>query len=133
MFIEDSGSKFWDSLDAALRKIRNRADGSARKIVKYFILFSITYCVLILFQSFRGFENILATDRATHGVDNYSIPNAGIDAVQRQVDDTIGAAAADRTADIPGTTDNATAAIPAPTPAPVPAACTTSSPVTNLE
>ncbi|KAJ7754686.1 hypothetical protein DFH07DRAFT_1061204 [Mycena maculata] len=62
----DSGPRFWDSLDADLRKIRNRAGGNARKLNK-------------------AFENVLSTDRATHG---------------REVDDTISAAAADKAATI---------------------------------
>ncbi|KAJ6549174.1 hypothetical protein B0H10DRAFT_1851220, partial [Mycena sp. CBHHK59/15] len=34
VYIEDSGPKFWDSLDADLRKIRNRAGGNVRKLNK---------------------------------------------------------------------------------------------------
>ncbi|KAJ7868526.1 hypothetical protein B0H14DRAFT_3441149 [Mycena olivaceomarginata] len=71
VYIEDSGPRFWDSLDADLRKIRNRAGGNPRKLNK-------------------AFENVLSTDRATHG---------------REVDDTISAAAADRAATIPTTAD----------------------------
>ncbi|KAF8140705.1 hypothetical protein K438DRAFT_1995771 [Mycena galopus ATCC 62051] len=82
VYIEDSGPKFWDSLDADLRKIRNRAGGNARKLNK-------------------AFENVLATDRATHGVDNYSIPTQTVDDVQREVDDTISAAAADKATSVP--------------------------------
>ncbi|KAJ6480199.1 hypothetical protein C8R45DRAFT_1155076 [Mycena sanguinolenta] len=82
VYIEDSGPKFWDSLDADLRKIRNRAGGNARKITK-------------------AFENILSTDCATHGVDDYSIPTQALDDVQREVDDTISAAAADKAASLP--------------------------------
>ncbi|KAJ6548494.1 hypothetical protein B0H19DRAFT_911673, partial [Mycena capillaripes] len=33
-YIEDSGPRFWDSLDADLRKIRNRAGGNHRKLNK---------------------------------------------------------------------------------------------------
>ncbi|KAJ7703816.1 hypothetical protein B0H14DRAFT_3903697 [Mycena olivaceomarginata] len=77
VYIEDPTTKFWDSLDADLRKIRNRAGGSARKLNK-------------------AFENVLSTDRATHGVDNYSIPTQAVDDLQREVDDTISAAAADK-------------------------------------
>ncbi|KAJ7084222.1 hypothetical protein C8R44DRAFT_894194 [Mycena epipterygia] len=72
VYIEDSGPKFWDSLDADLRKIRNRAGGNVRKLNK-------------------AFEMVLSTDRATHGVDNYSIPTQAVDEVQREVDDTISA------------------------------------------
>ncbi|KAJ7937577.1 hypothetical protein B0H13DRAFT_1852547 [Mycena leptocephala] len=32
VYIEDSGPRFWDSLDADLRKIRNRASGNAHKL-----------------------------------------------------------------------------------------------------
>ncbi|KAJ7926659.1 hypothetical protein B0H13DRAFT_2313380 [Mycena leptocephala] len=81
VYIEDSGPKFWDSLDADLRKIRNRAGGNARKL--------------------KAFENVLSTDRATHGVDNYSIPTEAVDDVQREVDDTISAAAADKATSVP--------------------------------
>ncbi|KAJ7868065.1 hypothetical protein B0H14DRAFT_3586705 [Mycena olivaceomarginata] len=82
VYIEDSGPRFWDSLDADLRKIRNRAGGNPRKLNK-------------------AFENVLSTDRATHGVNDYSIPSDIVDEVQREVDDTISAAAADRVATIP--------------------------------
>ncbi|KAJ6576927.1 hypothetical protein DFH09DRAFT_1361286 [Mycena vulgaris] len=82
VYIEDSGTKFWDSLDADLRKIRNRAGGNARKLNK-------------------AFENVLSTDRATHGVDDYGIPSDNADEVQREVDDAISAAAADKAATIP--------------------------------
>ncbi|KAF8183516.1 hypothetical protein K438DRAFT_1974989 [Mycena galopus ATCC 62051] len=82
VYIKDSGPKFWDSLDADLREIRNRAGGNARKLNK-------------------AFENVLATDRATHGVDNYSIPTQTVDDVQREVDDTISAAAADKVTFVP--------------------------------
>ncbi|KAJ6631588.1 hypothetical protein B0H10DRAFT_1772517, partial [Mycena sp. CBHHK59/15] len=34
VYIEDSGLKFWDSLDADLCKIRNRAGGNVRKLNK---------------------------------------------------------------------------------------------------
>ncbi|KAJ7726856.1 hypothetical protein B0H14DRAFT_2641011 [Mycena olivaceomarginata] len=56
VYIEDSGPKFWDSLNADLRKIRNRAGRNPRKLNK-------------------AFENVLSTDRATHGVNDYSIPS----------------------------------------------------------
>ncbi|KAJ6528824.1 hypothetical protein B0H19DRAFT_1274456 [Mycena capillaripes] len=82
VYIEDPGPRFWDSLDADLRKIRNRAGGNARKLNK-------------------AFENVLSTDRATHGVHDYSIPSDIVDEVQREVDDTISAAAADKAATIP--------------------------------
>ncbi|KAJ6605148.1 hypothetical protein B0H10DRAFT_1957264 [Mycena sp. CBHHK59/15] len=82
VYIEDSGPRFWDSLDADLRKIRNRAGGNAHKLNK-------------------AFENVLSTDRATHGVDDYSIPSDVVDDVQREVDDTISAAAADKATTIP--------------------------------
>ncbi|KAJ6548072.1 hypothetical protein B0H10DRAFT_1969361 [Mycena sp. CBHHK59/15] len=82
VYIEDSGPRFWDSLDADLRKIRNRAGGNAHKLNK-------------------AFENVLSTDRATHGVDDYSIPSDVVDEVQREVDDTISAAAADKATTIP--------------------------------
>ncbi|KAJ6615368.1 hypothetical protein B0H10DRAFT_2220400 [Mycena sp. CBHHK59/15] len=82
VYIKDSGTKFWDSLDADLRKICNRAGGNPRKLNK-------------------AFENVLSTDRATHSVDDYSIPSDNIDEVQREVDDTISAAAADKAATIP--------------------------------
>ncbi|KAJ7716173.1 hypothetical protein B0H14DRAFT_3632323 [Mycena olivaceomarginata] len=85
VYIEDPTTKFWDSLDADLRKIRNRAGGSARKLNK-------------------AFENVLSTDRATHGVDNYSIPTQAVDDLQRKVDDTISAAAADKATSIPAAT-----------------------------
>ncbi|KAJ7330450.1 hypothetical protein DFH08DRAFT_1022709 [Mycena albidolilacea] len=85
VYIEDPTTKFWDSLDADLRKIRNRAGGSARKLNK-------------------AFENVLSTDRATHGVDNYSIPTQAVDDLQREVDDTISAAAADKATSIPAAT-----------------------------
>ncbi|KAJ7259068.1 hypothetical protein C8J57DRAFT_1515777 [Mycena rebaudengoi] len=88
VYIEDSGPRFWDSLDADLRKIHNRAGGNARKLNK-------------------AFENVLSTDRATHGVDDYSIPSSVIDEVQREVDDTISAAAADKAATIPAATADA--------------------------
>ncbi|KAF8167073.1 hypothetical protein K438DRAFT_1983902 [Mycena galopus ATCC 62051] len=48
-----------------------------------------------------AFENVLATDRATHGVDNYSIPTQTVDDVQREVDDTISAAAANKATSVP--------------------------------
>ncbi|KAJ7300660.1 hypothetical protein DFH08DRAFT_979462 [Mycena albidolilacea] len=86
VYIEDSGPRFWDSLDADLRKIRNCAGGNPRKLNK-------------------AFENVLSTDRATHGVNNYSIPSNIVDEVQREVDDTISAAAADKAATIPTTAD----------------------------
>ncbi|KAJ7842632.1 hypothetical protein B0H14DRAFT_3456681 [Mycena olivaceomarginata] len=92
VYIEESGPKFWDSLDADLRKIRNRTGGNARKLNK-------------------AFENVLSTDRATHGVDNYSIPTEAVDDVQREVDDTISAAAADKATSVPA----AAAATPAAT------------------
>ncbi|KAJ6525373.1 hypothetical protein B0H19DRAFT_1199068 [Mycena capillaripes] len=82
VYIEDSGPKFWDSLDADLRKIRNRAGGNARKLNK-------------------AFENVLSTDRATHGIDNYNIPTQAVDDVQREVDDTISASAADKATSVP--------------------------------
>ncbi|KAJ6528527.1 hypothetical protein B0H19DRAFT_1254337 [Mycena capillaripes] len=63
VYIEDSGPKFWDSLDADLRKIRNQAGGNARKL--------------------------------------NNIPSNIVDEVQRDVDDTIGAAAADKAATFP--------------------------------
>ncbi|KAF7351785.1 hypothetical protein MSAN_01611900 [Mycena sanguinolenta] len=85
VYIEDSGPKFRDSLDADLRKIRNRAGGNARKLNK-------------------AFENVLSTDRATHGVDDYSIPTEVVDDVQREVDDTISATSADKAASIPAAT-----------------------------
>ncbi|KAJ7896191.1 hypothetical protein B0H13DRAFT_2338520 [Mycena leptocephala] len=81
VYIEDSGPRFWDSLDTDLRKIRNRAGGNARKLNK-------------------AFEIVLSNDRATHGVDNYSIPSDDVNEVQREVDDTISAAAADKAATI---------------------------------
>ncbi|KAJ6552500.1 hypothetical protein B0H10DRAFT_2217516 [Mycena sp. CBHHK59/15] len=85
VYIEDSGPKFWDSLDADLRKIRNRAGGNVRKLNK-------------------AFEMVLSTDRATHGVDNYSIPTQAVDEVQREVDDTISASAADKATSVPAAT-----------------------------
>ncbi|KAF7371242.1 hypothetical protein MSAN_00760000 [Mycena sanguinolenta] len=85
VYIEDSGPKFWDSLDADLRKIRNRAGGNARKLTK-------------------AFEMVLSTDRATHGIDDYSIPTQVVDDVQRQVDETISAAAADKATSLPADT-----------------------------
>ncbi|KAJ7350840.1 hypothetical protein DFH08DRAFT_958456 [Mycena albidolilacea] len=85
VYIEDPSTKFWDSLDADLCKICNRAGGSARKLNK-------------------AFENVLSTDHATHGVDNYSIPTQAVDDLQHEVDDTIGAAAADKATSIPAAT-----------------------------
>ncbi|KAJ7802569.1 hypothetical protein B0H14DRAFT_3488343 [Mycena olivaceomarginata] len=86
VYIEDSGPRFWDSLNADLRKIRNRAGGNPRKPNK-------------------AFENVLSTDRATHGVNDYSIPSDIVDEVQREVDDTISTATADKAATIPTTAD----------------------------
>jgi hypothetical protein len=39
-----------------------------------------------------------------HGVDNYSIPTQAVDDLQREVDDTISAAAADKATSIPTAT-----------------------------
>ncbi|KAJ6592206.1 hypothetical protein DFH09DRAFT_1273336 [Mycena vulgaris] len=71
-----------DSLEADLRKIRNRAGENAHKLNK-------------------AFKNVLSTDRATHGVDDYSIPSDVVGEVQRELDDTISATAADKAATIP--------------------------------
>ncbi|KAJ7321822.1 hypothetical protein DFH08DRAFT_818194 [Mycena albidolilacea] len=76
VYIEDSGPRFWDSLDADLRKIRNRASGNARKLNKL-------------------------TVPSTHGVDDYSIPSDIVNKVQHEVDATISAAATDKAATIP--------------------------------
>ncbi|KAJ7607145.1 hypothetical protein FB45DRAFT_1040408 [Roridomyces roridus] len=62
----------------------------------------------------KAFETVLASDRATHGVDNYSIPCNTVDELQRVVDATITAAAADRAADVPGPAATPVAAAPAP-------------------
>ena len=43
---------------------------------------------------------VLSADRTTHGVDDYSIPPQAVDDVQRQVDDAISAAAADKATSI---------------------------------
>ncbi|KAJ7768676.1 hypothetical protein DFH07DRAFT_769223 [Mycena maculata] len=85
VYIEDSGPKFWDSLDADLRKIRNRAGRNVCKLNK-------------------AFEMVLSTDRTTHGVDNCSIPTQAVDKLQREVDDTISASAADKATSVPAAT-----------------------------
>ncbi|KAF8202701.1 hypothetical protein K438DRAFT_1965188 [Mycena galopus ATCC 62051] len=58
-------------------------------------------CARVALMRQVAFENILATDRATHGVDNYRIPTQTVDDVQREVDDTISAAAADKATSVP--------------------------------
>ncbi|KAJ7354588.1 hypothetical protein DFH08DRAFT_955976 [Mycena albidolilacea] len=86
VYIEESGPRFWDSLNTDLRKIRDCAGGNPRKLNK-------------------AFENVLSTDRATHSVNDYSIPSNIVDEVQHEVDDTISAAAVDRAATIPTTAE----------------------------
>ncbi|KAJ7896818.1 hypothetical protein B0H13DRAFT_2338205 [Mycena leptocephala] len=77
VYIEGSGPRFWDSLNADLRKICNRTSRNARKLNK-------------------AFKNVLLTDRATHGVKT-----------TREVDDTISAAPANKAATIPAAAVNA--------------------------
>ncbi|KAJ6597905.1 hypothetical protein B0H10DRAFT_1826742, partial [Mycena sp. CBHHK59/15] len=49
----DSGPKFWDSLDADLCKIRNRAGRNARKLNKYVYIIPISALVLMRTQGIR--------------------------------------------------------------------------------
>ncbi|KAJ7441181.1 hypothetical protein B0H11DRAFT_2292471 [Mycena galericulata] len=75
IFLQDSGPKYWDKLDASLAAIRAQAKGSAKKITK-------------------AFHHILTTDQELHGVKDYEL-NEDVDAFQQEVDDLIDAGAKD--------------------------------------
>ncbi|KAJ6623229.1 hypothetical protein B0H10DRAFT_2213617 [Mycena sp. CBHHK59/15] len=86
VFLQDSGPKYWDKLDASLASIRSEAKGDAKKIT-------------------RAFRHILTKDQNTHGVKDYEISDTTVDNFQQEVDDLIDA----------GATDLATSvAVPAP-------------------
>ncbi|KAJ7670813.1 hypothetical protein DFH06DRAFT_1369978 [Mycena polygramma] len=72
-FLEDPSMKFWDSVDKDLAKIRNKAAGDSKKLV-------------------RAFRHILTTDQEKHGVkEDYTIEEETADFFQQQVDDVIDA------------------------------------------
>ncbi|KAJ7878212.1 hypothetical protein B0H13DRAFT_2346752 [Mycena leptocephala] len=76
IFLQDSGPKFWDKLDAGLAAIRSAAEGNAKKITK-------------------AFRHILTKDQNEHGVKDYEISDASVDNFQQEVDDLIDAGATD--------------------------------------
>ncbi|KAJ7062952.1 hypothetical protein C8F01DRAFT_1282336 [Mycena amicta] len=71
------GDNFWHEVDKALSTIRKRADGDAKRLAKVFAA-------------------ILTHDRVVHGVNDYEIPEPMLDPLQRQVEDVVEAAVADR-------------------------------------
>ncbi|KAJ7275679.1 hypothetical protein C8J57DRAFT_1504981 [Mycena rebaudengoi] len=73
-FLKNSSSKFWDTVDEDLAKIRKKANGDSKQII-------------------RAFRHILKMDRETHGVDNYTIADV-VDTFQQDVDNVVDATAA---------------------------------------
>ncbi|KAJ7221198.1 hypothetical protein C8J57DRAFT_1536701 [Mycena rebaudengoi] len=71
-FLKNSSSKFWDTVDEDLAKIRKKANGDSKQII-------------------RAFRHILKMDRETHGVDNYTDV---VDTFQQDVDNVVDATAA---------------------------------------
>ncbi|KAJ6602499.1 hypothetical protein DFH09DRAFT_1470145 [Mycena vulgaris] len=100
-FLVDSGSKFWDSLDASLAEIREKAGGKAKKIAK-------------------AFRHILEQDQELHGVKDYVITDSAIDTFQQDVDDLIDASATDMATSVAAPLPSAAAAAPAPASEPTP-------------
>ncbi|KAJ6542407.1 hypothetical protein B0H10DRAFT_2203345 [Mycena sp. CBHHK59/15] len=92
IFLQDSGPKYWDKLDASLAAIRAQAKGNAKKITKYVFLF-VFPSILSEFIA-RAFHHILTTDQETHGVKDYDL-DQNVDAFQQEVDDLIDAGAKD--------------------------------------
>ncbi|KAJ7716366.1 hypothetical protein B0H16DRAFT_1476780 [Mycena metata] len=75
VFLQDSGPKFWDTLDSSLAAIRAEAQGNAKKITK-------------------AFRHVLTQDQKDHGINDYEISDAGVDSFQQEVDDLIAAGTA---------------------------------------
>ncbi|KAJ7619412.1 hypothetical protein FB45DRAFT_1033276 [Roridomyces roridus] len=89
VYLEHSGGKYWDKLDAHLAEIRKVAKGDARKIA-------------------RAFRHILDEDRRLHGVNDYDITDGDIPTLQQEVDDLIDAAALDKATSAAGTSNAST-------------------------
>ncbi|KAJ7605423.1 hypothetical protein FB45DRAFT_879491 [Roridomyces roridus] len=105
VYLEHSGGKYWDKLDAHLAEIRKVAKGDARKIARYFSHSLIPNKILMHLSAFR---HILDEDRRLHGVNDYDITDGDIPTLQQEVDDLIDAAALDKATSAAGTSNAST-------------------------
>ena len=87
LFLEESGSKYWDGVDRYLEVIRQRADGDPVKIATYVALSFISYLLLIIASSV--FKNLIKKDLDAFGSkDSNKIPD-DLNHFQQNIEDSL--------------------------------------------
>ncbi|KAF7328585.1 hypothetical protein MVEN_02546600 [Mycena venus] len=78
VYLKEPGKRFWDAVDEDLVKIRKKADGDSKKII-------------------RAFRHILEKDQEAHGVTDYALrpEDETVDGYQQEIDEVIDANVAD--------------------------------------
>ncbi|KAF7328117.1 hypothetical protein MVEN_02568700 [Mycena venus] len=78
VYLKEPAKRFWDAVDEDLVKIRKKADGDSKKII-------------------RAFRHILEKDQEAHGVTDYALrpEDETVDGYQQEIDEVIDANVAD--------------------------------------